>query len=85
VVTAEGFTAFADRPRRLRACLDAYVWDGELPGFLEIVREWVLVSAEGIRRTAAAGDPAYVAMVQRGVDQDLRRAADELSDVLSSS
>ena len=26
-----------------------------------------------------------VAMVQRGVDQDLRRAADELSDVLSSS
>jgi hypothetical protein len=82
VVTAEGFTAFADRPRRLEAFLDAYGWDGELPAFLEIVRERVLASGDGIRRTAAAGDPAYVAMVQRGVDEDLRRAAAELSDVL---
>jgi aminoglycoside phosphotransferase (APT) family kinase protein len=26
VVTAEGFTAFADRPRRLRLFLDTYGW-----------------------------------------------------------
>ena len=57
VVTAEGFTAFADRPRRLEAFLDAYGWAGELSDFVEIVRERVHASADGIRRTAAAGDP----------------------------
>jgi thiamine kinase-like enzyme len=63
VVAAEGFTAFADRPRRLRLFLDTYGWDGPAAEFIEIVRERVSASARGIRRIAAAGDPAYRQMI----------------------
>ena len=82
VVTAEGFTAFDQRGRRLQDFLDAYGWDGDLRQFVPIVRERVLASAEGIRRTADAGDRAYGEMLRRGVDTDLRRAAAELVEVL---
>jgi hypothetical protein len=77
VVTAEGFTAFEDRPRRLRLFLDTYGWPGPI---IETVRHRVRASAEGIRRTAAAGDPAYQNMVNHGVDAALTTAADELAD-----
>lgn len=80
VVTAEGFTAFADRPRRLRLFLDAYGWDGPVDRFIETVRQRVRASAEGIRRTAAAGDPAYQRMIEQGVDAALETAVHELTD-----
>jgi hypothetical protein len=80
VVAAEGFTAFADRPRRLRLLLDGYGWDGPAGAFVDIVRERVLASARGIRRTAAAGDPAYQRMIAGGVDDALETAVRELAD-----
>jgi hypothetical protein len=80
VVAAEGFTAFADRPRRLRLFLDAYGWDGPLGHFIGTVRARVSASAHGIRRNAAAGDPAYQRMIERGNDADLETAVDELAD-----
>lgn len=80
VVTAEGFTAFADRPRRLQLFLDTYGWDGPVDRFIDTVRRRVSASAVGIRRTAAAGDPAYQRMIEQGVDAALETAADELAD-----
>ncbi len=80
VVAAEGFTAFDRRPARLRLLLDAYGWTGPLGPFVETVRQRVSDSAQGIRRTAAAGDPAYVMMVERGVDAALEAAVAELAD-----
>lgn len=57
VVQREGFTAFADRPRRLRLFLDSYGWDGQLAEFVSTVQARFTASAEGIQRTAATGDP----------------------------
>jgi hypothetical protein len=84
VVAAEGFTAFEDRPRRLRLFLDAYGWAGPVPEFVETVRRRVGASAKGIRRIAAAGDPAYQKMVANGVDTDLETAVRELAGFSSS-
>lgn len=81
VVAAEGFTAFEDRPRRLRLFLRAYGWSGPPAAFVETVGRRVSASAEGIRRLAAAGDPAYVTMVERGVDRDLATAVAELPTI----
>jgi hypothetical protein len=80
VVTAEGFTAFADRPRRLRLFLDTYGWSGPVGHFIETVRQRVSASAQGIRRIAAAGDPAYQKMIDHGVDAALETAVNELTD-----
>jgi Phosphotransferase enzyme family len=79
VVAAEGFTAFADRPRRLRLFLDAYGWSGPTGQFIETVRQRVSASAQGIRRIAAAGDPAYQQMIEHGVDAALETAVNELA------
>jgi hypothetical protein len=84
VVAAEGFTAFGDRPRRLRLFLDAYGWDGPVNEFVETVRERVSASAAGIRRMAAAGDPAYRTMIADGVDTDLETAVRELAEFSNS-
>lgn len=78
VVAAEGFTAFEQRPRRLRAFLRSYEWEGDVNDFVSVVRERVSASARGIRRLAAAGDPAYQRMVLQGVDQSLETAVREL-------
>ncbi|WP_432992981.1 phosphotransferase [Dactylosporangium sp. CA-233914] len=80
VVAAEGFTEFAQRPSRLRLFLDTYGWDGPLGPFVQIVRERVSASAQGIRRTAAAGDPAYQRMIDQRVDKALETAVRELAE-----
>jgi hypothetical protein len=80
VVAAEGFTAFADRPRRLRLFLDTYGWNDPVEQFIEIVRQRVAASAQGVRRIAAAGDPAYKKMIDHGVDAALETAVNELAD-----
>jgi hypothetical protein len=80
VVAAEGFTAFADRPRRLRLLLDTYGWAGPVDRFVETVRQRVTASVEGIRRIAAAGDPAFRRMLDHGVDAELETAVAELVD-----
>ncbi|MEV6342939.1 phosphotransferase [Actinoplanes sp. NPDC051851] len=78
VVEAEGFTAFEDRPRRLRIFLDAYGWEGDLGAFVETVRRRVLASVDGIRRAAAAGEPAYRRLIALGADRNLATAVAEL-------
>lgn len=80
VVAAEGFTAFADRPRRLRLFLDSYGWDGSASEFIDVVRQRVSASADGIRRAAEAGDPTFTRMIQHGVDATLDTAVAELAD-----
>ncbi|MFI5935390.1 phosphotransferase [Actinoplanes sp. NPDC051494] len=82
VVAAEGFTAFGDRPRRLRLLLDSYGWAGPLDAFVAIVRERVSASAAGIRRIADTGDPAFTMMRDRGVDTDLETAVREMGSLL---
>ncbi len=80
VVEQEGFTAFGERPRRLRLFLDAYGWIGPVDDVVRTVQVRVKASAEGIRRIAAAGDPAYRRMVEQGVDRSLETAVRELDD-----
>jgi hypothetical protein len=80
VVSQEGFTAFDERPRRLRLFLDSYGWSGSGQEFVRIVQQRVTASADGILRTAAAGDPAYQRMIANGVERDLRVAVIELDD-----
>lgn len=79
VVEAEGFSAFAERPRRLRLFLDHYGWGGDLDAFLRTVRARVLASADGIERTASLGDLAYQQMLRAGVADSLRTAAAQLA------
>lgn len=80
VVEQEGFTAFGRRPRRLRLFLDTYGWTGPAAEFVRTVQARVTASADGIRRIADAGDPAYEWMVERGVDRSLETAVRELDD-----
>lgn len=80
VVATEGFTAFADRPRRLRLFLDSYGWGGSITDFIAVVRQRVNASADGIRRAAAAGDPTFARMIENGVHADLETAVQELAD-----
>jgi hypothetical protein len=56
-----------DRPRRLRLFADAY---GLIPRdryrLVRTIRKRIVDHIEGIRRMAAAGDPAFVRIVRRG-------------------
>lgn len=78
-MAAEGFTAFADQPRRLRLFLDTYGWPGDGAEFVETVRRRVTASARGIQRSAAGGDPVFARMVEQGVDRSLETAVAELT------
>jgi phosphotransferase family enzyme len=65
-----------DRPRRLRLFADAY---GLIPRdrhrFVRTIRRRIVDHVEGIRRMAAAGDPAFVRIVHKG---HLRRPTRDL-------
>nr|BFE72144.1 hypothetical protein GCM10020092_054450 [Actinoplanes digitatis] len=64
----------------MRLFLDAYGWTGPSEVFVEVVRQRVSASAQGIRRTAAADDPAYLRMIESGIDLALEAAVNELAD-----
>ncbi|MHB8449665.1 MAG: aminoglycoside phosphotransferase/kinase family protein [Mycobacteriales bacterium] len=78
VVTAEGFTRFADRPRRLRLLLGAYGYPGTVHIVLEAVRERINNHARGLRELAASGDPLFTRLVADGVIDGLDRALVQL-------
>ncbi|PPK92455.1 hypothetical protein CLV92_11456 [Kineococcus xinjiangensis] len=80
VVTAEGFTDFADRPRRLRLFLDAYGWTGGVAEVLDAVQERVSDHARTLRALAACGDPLFARLVDAGVIDRLEQALTELHD-----
>jgi hypothetical protein len=66
-----------DRARRLRLFADAYGLSGrDRARFVQVVRTRIVDHVEGIRRMAAAGDPAFVAIVEKG---HLRRPMRDLS------
>jgi hypothetical protein len=79
VAEAEGFTAFADRPRRLRLFLDAYGWPGPGRQIVREVRDRISASIHDIRRLAATGDPGCRELVEAGYDRDLADAVQELA------
>lgn len=85
VVTAEGFTDFASRPRRLRRFLDRYGWSGNLADFLTVVDSRIRTAADTIRRLSASGDPLYGAMLRAGSADGLDQARRELPDVLTGA
>ncbi len=80
VVTAEGFTDFPARPRRLRRFLETYGGPADVPAFLTVVRARIEAHAEGVRRLADAGDPVFARLVRQGVTDDLDRAVAELAE-----
>lgn len=80
VVAAEGFTRFADRPRRLRLLLDAYGYEGDVQTVLDAVQTRISDHAAGIRELAAAGDPLFTRLVDLGVIDGLDRALQQLED-----
>jgi hypothetical protein len=84
VMTAEGFTALADRPRRLRLLLDAYGYKGTVADILVAVRSRISDIATSLRDLAAAGDPLFARLVREGVVDGLDRAVAELPDSVES-
>ena len=79
VAEAEGFTTFADRPRRLRLLLDAYGWRGDTAQLVREVRDRISASIHDIRRLAALGDPGCQELIETGYDKDLATGVQELS------
>jgi len=84
VMKAQGFTAVADRPRRLRLLLDAYGYEGAISDILVAVRSRISDIATSLRELAAAGDPLFARLVREGVVDGLDRAVAELPDSVES-
>ena len=80
IVAAEGFTQFAERPRRLRLLLDAYGYAGPVTAVLEMVRQRIQDHARSLRELAAAGDPLFARLMRNGVIDGLDRAMTELAE-----
>jgi hypothetical protein len=80
VVTAEGFTRFDERPRRLRLLLRAYEFEGSIEEVLCAVRERVVEHGSGLRELAGAGDPLFTRLVDGGVLDALDRALSQLDE-----
>jgi hypothetical protein len=79
VVSAEGFTDFPARPRRLALFLAEYGWTGTVSDFLPVVRACIRGHANGIRRLAAAGDPIFMRLLAEGAPDNLDIALSELA------
>ena len=80
VVAAEGFTRFAERPRRLRLLLDAYGYTGTTHAVLQAVRARIGEHARSLRELAAGGDPLFTQLVHDGVIDGLDQAMTELTE-----
>jgi hypothetical protein len=78
VVTAEGFTAFGDRPRRLRLLLEAYGWTGRIPELLDAVTARIEAHIAGLQALAAE-DPVFAHLLDAGVADTLNRALAEIA------
>jgi hypothetical protein len=79
VVTNEGFNDFTQRRRRLTLFLDAYQWQGTVEDAIAIIDARLHQQVAVMRAVAAEGDPAYLAMLERGQDRLLESARKELA------
>jgi hypothetical protein len=79
VVTAEGFTDFTARPRRLQRFLRAYGWSATTGEFLEVVQARVQAHADAVRDLAGAGDEVSGRLLRQGVADNLDQAIAELA------
>lgn len=80
VVEREGFTGFGARQGRLRLLLSEYGWREPVSTFLGVVAERITAHIAGLRSLAAAGDPLFIHIVERGSIQDLETALAELAE-----
>lgn len=80
IVAGEGFTRFADRPRRLALLLEAYGYQGDVDSVLRAVRTRVTEHAADVRKLATAGDPLFNRLVELGVIDGLDRALAQLEE-----
>lgn len=78
VVTAEGFTEFPARPRRLRLLLDAYGWTGTIDEVLDAVEARIAVHIRDVQRLADAGAPQFGRLADSGVLTTLTNAMEQL-------
>jgi hypothetical protein len=81
VAEREGFTAFGARADRLRLLLDEYGWREPVSAFLGVVAERVSAHIAGLRSLAAAGDPLFIHIVERGAIQDMETALAGLAEI----
>ncbi|HET6910011.1 MAG TPA: phosphotransferase [Mycobacteriales bacterium] len=80
VATAEGFTDFSERPRRLATFLDRYGWEGEISDLLRVLDRRLEAHGNEVARLADAGDALFQRLVDRGVLRDVGIARAELAD-----
>jgi len=79
VVRREGFTAFADRRRRLDVFLDAYGWAGQVTDLLIVLDSRLEAHIDGLFRLARDGDPLFQQLVEQGAASDMQIAREELA------
>jgi aminoglycoside phosphotransferase (APT) family kinase protein len=82
IVAEQGFTDFADRPRRLRRFLDSYGAGIDRAGFPDLIRARVQDCVDGLHRLAAGGDPHATQLVADGAAADMLTALEELCEVM---
>jgi hypothetical protein len=79
IVEPRGFTALADRSRRLHLLLDAYGYDGDRATFGAQIAARARVNCQVIRTLAATGQPTYVALLPTAAD--LEHAAHDIEQL----
>jgi Phosphotransferase enzyme family len=80
VITDEGFTDLAARPRRLRLLLDAYGYKGPAREVLSTVQARIAAHIADVLDLAAEGDLLFAALVDGGSIDGLNRAMAELGE-----
>lgn len=81
VAEREGFTAFGARSDRLRLLLTEYGWDGPVTSFLDVVADRIRAHILGLNSLAAADDPFFIRIVERGAIRDLEIALAGLAEI----
>ena len=81
VVTEEGFTNFAARPRRLRRFLEVYGWSGDLLAFVAVIHDRVQAHIDDLHALAAGGDPDFARLLAAGTADRLQDALRELESI----
>jgi Phosphotransferase enzyme family len=79
VVSAEGFSAFDDRRRRLELLLDRYGWEGGVDPLLVTLDRRLQAHTSDVIRLARSGDRFFQQLIDTGAVRDIQVARDELA------